>query len=1455
MKRKMRFLSAILVMTMLMSVLPSFILPTNVKAVNPYLPLWEHLPDGEPKVFEDPDNPGKYRVYIIGSHDVRYTSYCGPDIRAWSAPVEDLTNWRDEGPIFTYYIDGQWDVMYAPDLVEVRRRDGTKEYYLYPHSRGANRIAMVCKSDRPTGPFVPINMTEDGRRTVPGSILGFDPAVWIEYIDDPSDPDYEIGFRAYAYWGFAGSNEKSWACELDQNTMYSVRPGTQAIQYFMPCSSSYGNINDPPGTTYPYIYPDEDITKFNFFEASSIRKIGNKYIMIYSGYSGPDYGLSSTNSALRYAYGDTPLGPWRSGGVLVDSRAPVLNRDGSSLQTSYPGHNTHGSLLEINGNWYVFYHRAPRGYGYARQPMVAPVKITWDEKPVAEGGKVVIRAFDPYSEDNTWTAKDSRGNEYTGAEVTSEGFEIFGLDPYKYYSAGYACYMSNPNTQQDSFDIWDNNMPITNVRNGHIIGYKYFGFGGLSADLAAKYGLKPFEGTKPGNNTKFNLFLTPRTTNSFKINVWMDGPYDTPAWNGKKIGEIVVPANSEQVVTKFSVDVSEFVDYADKKHAIFLVAEGGSGNLFDLIGLGFSSDTKDIDYVAPPAISIQVDGVPLTLPTTPVRSTNANGIVGYDLYELSYTLPSSTTGIPVITASSVDPSVKITISQPPVQNGVAVVRFNKDGVVKTYRVQLSNSSGSVPYNGAEVPDVQAVEQAEKIIGNIIGVPDEDYATPEEKAAKAEAVLKANKEIAALGVDIDVSYADGSFGLKISRGNTSMTIAPVTVGYYPIEGFELSDSTITIKDRMTAQLTATVTPSYAYTGGIQWQSSDPDVATVSDTGLVTGIKPGKAIITAKTVEGDFSAQCEVNVIQRTAVTGITLNKNEILFEGFKTETLTASVIPSDADFKRVRFESSNPEVVRLSNENFNPQTGVSSVTVEALNLGTAVITARAEDNDEITAVCNVRVVNVAPRITITSSKTATFPEVSLRSTITDDGFPSSNLDITWSLVSGPGEVQFVNAKAANTKATVTALGDYEFKLTVSDGDLTATANITVTVKEAPNGGGDVAWYRFDELSGAVAIDSSGRENDGTIIGATGDRAQGIFGNALRLSGANNQHMKLPNGIVSDLDDFTIATWVNIERMDTWARIFDFGDDQNNYMFLTVRASNNNRPRFAIKVNGSSEQVLDAGAGYTLSENKWYHIAITRQGNTARIYLNGELAGTNTNMTFKPSDLGFTTNNMIGNSQWPDPLYQGRIDEFSIFSYALSAEQIKALTITSVPEIEVRTTKGVEPELPETVDVTYMEDISGTAAVTWPEIDPCAYANVGTFSVTGTIKGSALPVKANVKVIDPSSALEQITITGTFDADRLIPDKVLTATVTARNDSLEDYNVLVIVALYDGNRMVNVSYISKLLPAEGGEEKITAGFRLPSDVTGHTARVFVWEGETLDDTSMQPLSKVISLPAQN
>ena len=144
---------------------------------------------------------------------------------------------------------------------------------------------MVCKSDRPDGPFVPVNATEDGRGCLPGSLIDFDPSVFIETVTDKKDPDFARGYRAYVYYGF----QHSTAVELDPDTMYSMRPGTQIHDFSLPASSRYGVVRDPEGSVYNYLYKDQDPGSFNFFEASSIRQVGNKYVMVFSGYSGPDY--------------------------------------------------------------------------------------------------------------------------------------------------------------------------------------------------------------------------------------------------------------------------------------------------------------------------------------------------------------------------------------------------------------------------------------------------------------------------------------------------------------------------------------------------------------------------------------------------------------------------------------------------------------------------------------------------------------------------------------------------------------------------------------------------------------------------------------------------------------------------------------------------------------------------------------------------------------------------------------------------------------------------------------------------------------------------------------------------------------------------------------------------------------------------------------------------------------
>jgi len=664
----------------------------TANAQNPYLPLWEHLPDGEPRVFEDPDNPGKLRAYIIGSHDVTYTAYCGPDIRMWSAPVEDLSQWRDEGPIFSWFVNGQWDTMYAPDLVcTTDRNTGKKTYWLYPHSRGWGRTPMVCKGDRPNGPFTPVNLTTDGTRCLEGSLIDFDPSVFIEPITNKKDKDYDKGYRAYVFYGF----QHSTACELDQNTMYSKRANTELIDPFIPASSADGRLLDKEGSEYKALYQGQNPLDFNFFEASSIRQVGNKYVMVFSGYSGKEYGLGNTNSALRYAFGDSPVGPWRSGGVLVDSRGVVLNEDGSKLITTNAGHNTHGSLQEINGQWYVFYHRPPRGFGNARQAMVAPVKITWDKKPVAKGGVVKITGYDPFAKGNEWVAAASDGNTYTGAEVTSEGFQIFGLPPYAYYSAGLACFMYGPNSgqyMQDNHDIWNNSMDLAGIQNDGIIGFKYFGFGGLAQDTK---GVKAFEGTKTGDKTTIGINLTSSGKGAFKIHVKLDDP-----WKGQEIGVIDVPADADRKACTYYAAVPA-VEGLTGKHAIYLIADGPEvkqpeqpqqgqwgrrqqqpqrpQGLFDLHGISFS---KGADHMAPevPQVTITVDGQKLNIPERPIMSTNQNGYTKCDHYQLYGPRKEGAK----IEAKASDPNVKFTII--PGKDCRATVKATYKGQTKIFLV-------------------------------------------------------------------------------------------------------------------------------------------------------------------------------------------------------------------------------------------------------------------------------------------------------------------------------------------------------------------------------------------------------------------------------------------------------------------------------------------------------------------------------------------------------------------------------------------------------------------------------------------------------------------------------------------------------------------------------------------------------------------------------------------------
>jgi hypothetical protein len=174
-------------------------------------------------------------------------------------------------------------------------------------------------------------------------------------------------------------------------------------------------------------------------------------------------------------------------------------------------------------------------------------------------------------------------------------------------------------------------------------------------------------------------------------------------------------------------------------------------------------------------------------------------------------------------------------------------------------------------------------------------------------------------------------------------------------------------------------------------------------------------------------------------------------------------------------------------------------------------------------------------------------------------------------------------------------------------------------------------------------------------------ATGTRITGKIGNAVKLCG-NNEYVQLPGSVVSTLHDYTISAWVNPSANSTWSRVFDFGTGTNNYMFLTL--NDGSTLRFAITTNGGGGEQQINGTS-TLPLNTWSLVTVTLSGTTGTLYVNGQVVGTNTNMTLTPASLGATTQNYIGKSQYNDPYLSGQVDDFNIYSTALSAAQVATL----------------------------------------------------------------------------------------------------------------------------------------------------------------------------------------------
>lgn len=311
----------------------------NTHAVNPYLPSWEYIPDGEPYVFGD-------RVYVYGSHD-RFNSfmYCLNDYVCWSAPADDLGNWRYEGVIFQRTddpanADGS-ACLFAPDVTQ--GFDG--RYYLYYVLNNLS-VVSVAVCDTPAGhyEFYGYVSYPDGTRLgeKTGDEPQFDPAVLTE--------DGQV----YLYTGFClpGDRNRSGAMlTVLEPDMLTVR---LAPEFIVP-SEPYSQGSSFEG--------------HEFFEAPSIRKKEGRYYFIYS---------SIQMHELCYATSEFPDRGFTYGGVIISNNDLGIDSYKPADMPMFYGGNNHGSIVEIGSVWYIFYHRHTNGTNYSRQACAERISILPD---------------------------------------------------------------------------------------------------------------------------------------------------------------------------------------------------------------------------------------------------------------------------------------------------------------------------------------------------------------------------------------------------------------------------------------------------------------------------------------------------------------------------------------------------------------------------------------------------------------------------------------------------------------------------------------------------------------------------------------------------------------------------------------------------------------------------------------------------------------------------------------------------------------------------------------------------------------------------------------------------------------------------------------------------------------------------------------------------------------------
>ncbi len=305
-----------------------------------------------------------------------------------------------------------------------------------------------------------------------------------------------------------------------------------------------------------------------------------------------------------------------------------------------------------------------------------------------------------------------------------------------------------------------------------------------------------------------------------------------------------------------------------------------------------------------------------------------------------------------------------------------------------------------------------------------------------------AEVDSNGKVTANGVGTAAITATTDDGNKVAVCKVEVVI--------PVTSISLGMEELTLNVGGSATLSAAVEPFNATNKEVTWKSDNTGVATVTD-GKVSAVKAGTANITATSADGSKISSCKVTVI--VPVFGVTLNQTALTLVLGKSETLKATVAPTNASIKTVRWNSSDWGVAEIDEKG----------KITAVGAGTAVITATTENGNKV-AVCNVIV--VLPVTGVTLDKTSiTLAEGSFK-TLTATVLPENagNKAVTWKSINN-------EVASVDSNGNVSALneGNATITVTTEDGKKTASCTVNVIDKGIDRGkcGDDLEWVLSDD----------------------------------------------------------------------------------------------------------------------------------------------------------------------------------------------------------------------------------------------------------------------------------------------------------------------------------------------------------------------------------------------------